>query len=277
MADKNIDQQIAELKKKISELEKEKSVKKADRKKTIDKRTKRKIGEGSKKVSDRLNIKLKDEATTKYKMIDDIKKSPLYGKTNRDDPARKFIAEHAKNQPKNAINPGQMIMFKYFQPKHEEELEYYDAAPCTIFFGTFNSKEGKRVLGFNIHYYPPKMRYQIIDKIFELFRPVYTKYFSEGNRRDIDSFDYQMLVKQLQRANLGFGVREYIPELIGDPMLIPANMWQVAVFTEGWFKKKTRQQIMNFWQKWLQGSKKNKPREQDTKYPKYKSRGQSKK
>lgn len=272
MADKDIELQIAELKKKIAELEKEKSIqKKAGKAK--DAKGKRKVGQGSRKVSDRLNIKLKQEVTPKYKMIDDIKKSPLYGKTNRDEPARQYITEHAKVQPKNAINPGQLIMFKYFTPKHEEELEYYDAAPCTIFFGTFNSKEGKRVLGFNIHYYPPKMRYQIMDKIFELYRPVYTKYFAEGNRKEIDAFDYQMLVKQLQRANLAFGVREYIPSLIGEPVMVPANMWQVAVFTEGWFKKKTRQQIMKFWEKWLNGTKRNKPSSDDTKHPKYKSRG----
>jgi hypothetical protein len=117
------------------------------------------------------------------------------------------------------------------------------------------------------------MRYQIMDKIFELYRPVYTKYFVEGNRKEIDAFDYQMLVKQLQRANLGFGVREYIPSLIGEPVMVPANMWQVAVFTEGWFKKKTRQQIMKFWEKWLNGTKRNNPAPDDTKHPKYKSRG----
>ena len=262
------DQEIAELKKRLAELEKDKKSEKSG---------KRRVGQGSKKIPDRLRIKLKEEVTPKYHMIDDIKKSPLYGMTKRDEPARKYIESHADIIPKHSINPGQLIIFKYFTPKHEDDLEYYDASPCTIFFGTFNSKEGKRVLGFNIHYYPPKMRYLIMDKIFELYRPIFSKYFSEPNRKEIDAFDYQMLVKQLQRANLGFGVREYIPSLIGEPRIIPTNMWQVAVFTEGWFKKKTRTQIMAFWNKWLNGTKRNRPNAgEGTKHPKYKSRGGSK-
>lgn len=276
MTEKERQHKLEELRRQIKELEKESTEKKSKEiksdKSAADSK-KRKVGQGSRKISDRTGIKLKPEAGPKFKMITEIKNSPLYGKNQRDPVARKYIEEHAERMPKNTINPGQMLMFKYFTPKNQEELEYYDASPCTIFFGVFNAKEGRRVLGFNIHYYPPKMRYQIIDKIFELFRPIYTKYFSEPNRKEIDAFEYQMLVKQLQRANLGFGVREYIPELIGDPNILPTNMWPVAVFTEGWFKKKTRAQIMNFWQKWLQGSKKNSPKEQDTKHPRYKSRG----
>ena len=64
-------------------------------------------------------------------------------------------------------------MFDYFEPATEEDLEYYDAMPCTIFFGIIKTEEGPRVMGFNNHYYPPKIRFK---KIFDLK----TKEFSQG-------------------------------------------------------------------------------------------------
>ena len=213
---------------------------------------------GKKTPGSKDNIKLKTSADRKYNLMDDIKDCPLYGKSlSRSDVAREFINENADKLSSSKIVPGQLIMFNYFEPKTKEELEYYDAGPCTIFFNVFNTSQGKRVLGFNIHYYPSKMRFQIMNKIFELFKPIYKKYFSDGPMKEVDAFDYRFLVDELNRANLGFGVREYIPELMADVKIINPNMWKVAVFTEGWFKKKTRAAIMKFWEKWLKGTKKS--------------------
>jgi hypothetical protein len=144
-----------------------------------------------------------------------------------------------------------MLVFEYFEPKTKDELEYYDARPCTIFFNIINTNEGKRVLGFNIHYFPPKMRYQILNTIFNIYKPIYTKYFKDGTKTAMDAFDYKYLIDSLQKAGLEFGVRMYIPNLIGKIYMIPPQMWSVAVFTEGWFKKQTRVAVMNHWRQWL--------------------------
>ena len=79
----------------------------------------------------------------------------------RDINSRKFIDENYDVKGKPAILPGQLIMFNYLEPATKEQLEYYDAMPCTIFFGIVKTKNGPRVIGFNIHYYPPKIRFQI--------------------------------------------------------------------------------------------------------------------
>ena len=115
----------------------------------------------------------------------------------------------------------------------------------------FQAKEGKRILGFNIHYYPRKVRFNIMDKIFEMYRPVYAKYFDTGLSTDLDAFDYRYLVDQLEEMGLGFGVRMYIPELASEPMIIKPEMWKTAVFTEGWFKKKTKAAIIQYWRNWV--------------------------
>lgn len=183
----------------------------------------------------------------KFDLLVEVKKSPLYKLSNRDKRARLVLEEDkkkAKLTSKQNIVPGQLVLFKYLNPKNMEELEYYDASPCTIFFGIFNSKQGRRVLGFNIHYFPPQLRYNIMSKIYEMYKPVYRKYFDTGVSRDLDAFDYSYLIDELSKHNLNFAVREYIPGLIGDTYIVPPKMWSVAMFTEGWFKKETRARIM---------------------------------
>lgn len=203
------------------------------------------------KMTGPAKIKVKNRVTTDYTIMDDIKSSPMYGKVNRDPFARQIIESNCQQAPRNRIVPGQLVLFEYFDPKTKNKLEYYDASPCTIFFGVFQSKQGRRILGFNIHYYPPKIRYAVMDKIFKIYRPVYTKYFTTGTTKEIDAFDYSYLMDAIKRHGLEFGVREYIPNLIGKTWMIPPNQWQVAVFTEGWFKKQTRAAIMKYWRKKL--------------------------
>ena len=207
------------------------------------KRGRSKVSDDSSKMS-KIDIK-------KFVLIDEIKKHPLYKVSNRDAKARSMIDEYKDEnksyiKSKNKIIPGQMVMFKYLNPKTLEELQYYDAAPCTIFFNVVNTEEGKRVLGFNLHYFPPQLRYIIINRIFEMYKPVYKKYFESGLNTDMDAFDYKYLIDELNRQNLGFAVRMYIPSLIGDTYIVPPKVWSTAMMTEGWFKKETRAAIMQY-------------------------------
>ena len=205
-------------------------------------------------------IKKQDKNFQLYKAIQGKKQknnegeSALY-KANvvaRDNRVRKFIDENAKTTNSQPIFPGQLVMFNYFQPKTEEQLEYYDAMPCTIFFGNIKSKEGPRVIGFNLHYYPPKIRFQVIDRIFEIFKPLYLESWNKSLNNEMPDFNYKMLMRQLQKAKLDFGIRQYIPQLMHKITPIAPMHWQKAVFTEGRFKKRTREQILNYWAKRLE-------------------------
>lgn len=186
-----------------------------------------------------------------FSLSKEIKNHPLYKVSNRDKKARAMIDEYKKKQKKkitskNFITPGQLVMFKYLNPKTKEELKYYDASPCTLFFNVVNTSEGKRVLGFNLHYFPPQLRYRILDQIYEMYRPIYRKYFETGVRKELDDFDYSFLTEELERHNLSFAVRMYIPSLIGDTYIVPPKLWPTAMMTEGWFKKVTRAAIMKY-------------------------------
>lgn len=165
----------------------------------------------------------------------------------RDINSRKYIAENIDIKGKNSILPGQLIMFDYFEPATKDKLEYYDAMPCTIFFGIVNTKNGKRVIGFNIHYYPPRIRFQLLSRIYEIFKPIYSKQFNTPLTDEMSYFNYKMLIDQLQKAKLDFGIREYIPMLMARVTPIPVSAWPKAVLTEGHFKKETREQILSYW------------------------------
>lgn len=165
----------------------------------------------------------------------------------RDASVRKFVQENVEQGKRNQIFPGQLIMFNYFNPMTGDKLDYYDAMPCTIFFGIVNTEDGKRVLGFNLHYYPPRIRYQLMDRIFEIFKSIYIDNWDDKLHSKISEFNYHMLLKQLQKAKLDFGVRMYVPQLMANIRPIPPMYWQKAVFTEGHFKKETRAQILSYW------------------------------
>lgn len=183
--------------------------------------------------------------------------------TRRDTLARKFIDENVQTTNTNPIFPGQLVMFNYFQPKTKEQLKYYDAMPCTIFFGIKKTDEGIRVIGFNIHYYPPRIRFQIMDRIFDIFKPLYLESWDKSLGSEMSDFNYKMLMRQLQKAKLDFGIRMYIPELIHKIMPIPPKYWQKAVFTEGKFKKQTRLQILNYWKNKAIGIEPKNKKDQD--------------
>lgn len=192
-----------------------------------------------------------------YSLIREIRKEKEYkhNTTQRDAAIRKYITNECEvTGPKNIMS-GQLVSFNYFEPKTKEELEYYDAMPVTIFFGVFNTDEGKRVIGFNIHYYPPRIRYQIMDRIMEIWKPMYLKVWDSGITHELQHFEYRWLMDQLEKVGLSFGVRMYIPSLIAQVRVIPPKMWSKAVFTEGVFKKRTRVAVLNYWKNFTRKTK----------------------
>lgn len=206
------------------------------------------------------NKNISNKAPKDFDMLKAIRAEKDY-KSNvkrRDINSRKYVDENYEVHGKSSIFPGQLIMFNYFEPKTKEQLQYYDAMPCTIFFGVVKTQNGPRVIGFNIHYYPPKIRFQLMNRIYEIFKPEYSKNFNKPLSSELSYFNYKMLTDQLQKAKLDFGIREYIPNLIGNVVPIPVSGWPKAVLTEGHFKKETREQILSYWKNKAEGIEKPK-------------------
>ena len=167
----------------------------------------------------------------------------------RDARSRKIINEHGQPQPPGKLIAGNLYLMEYFYPKTEEQLDYYDAMPCSIVFGKFKTKKGEpRVLTFNIHYLPPRVRFQVMNKVMEIYQNIYKGEWKSGLDKDLSFLQYHQLLYLLKKAKLEFAVHEYIPKLIGDCILVPPSLWHIAVFTEGRFKKQTRAAILKHWQ-----------------------------
>lgn len=202
-----------------------------------------------KKVKSKKQEKI--DLAKKYNLRKAIKNNPLYQQgQDRSQKAVKMIEESSTGLTKNKLLPGQLILFSYKTPKTKEQLDYYDANPCTIFFGLVNTSKGKRYLGFNIHYYPPNIRFNIMHKIYEAWKGVLATNFERGSKNQVSGFDYNALIASLKYNKLDFGLRMYIPELCYRPYLVAPKMWEIAVFTEGNFMKKTQEQIMKYWKKY---------------------------
>lgn len=193
---------------------------------------------------------LKNYPNRNYRLIKAIKKEKEYNQKphRRDKKIRQnFEKNYKTNINKKYIVPGQLIMFNYLLPKYKDELEYYDAMPMTIFFGVKQCPEGLRVIGFNLHYYPPKIRYTLMDTIFEIHKNAYLQSWDKPLTKEMPGFDYNMFIHRLRDAKLDFGIRMYDPELMREIRPLPPKAWSKAVFTEGKFMKRSRSAILNYW------------------------------
>lgn len=95
-----------------------------------------------------------------------------------------------------------------------------------------------------------------MNRILEIFKNIYKQDWN-GVNEEISYFDYHMLVYQLQKAKLDFGVRMYDPNLMTYIRPVPPKFWSKAVLTEGYFKKRTREAIMNYWKQRIENQQLN--------------------
>lgn len=65
-----------------------------------------------------------------------------------------------KQSNSGVFEVGKMYIFRY-DPKHKNTLKYYDTFPLVIVFKVM----GDRFLGINLHYLPPDLRIQLLNKI----------------------------------------------------------------------------------------------------------------
>ena len=194
-----------------------------------------------------------DDEIKRFSMISAIDNHPLAKKpTNmRSKIAYKEIMEHVNISPKYML-PGMIAVFGYRQPKMKNELLYYDATPCVIFFGITRTNEGTiREIGFNLHYFPPFTRARILEIVYSVFKQYYIKYFNEVPKRPNKMVNYNVLRKMLSRYGIEFGLRMYIPMLRSKTYILPTRLVPTAAYTEGHFNGATLGAIRKYWSKFL--------------------------
>ena len=181
-----------------------------------------------------------------------INNSPLL---NKPTPVRvKLAYSYIKRElhpTKKYLMPGQLVLFNYMQPKHKEDLQYYDRTPLTLFIGMIRTKDGNiRELGFNLHYYPPFARARMLIKVYDTFKPWFDKYFNKASDKPytIISQDRLTAICNINKS-IEFGLKMYVPTLRMQSYVIPTRLFATAVYTEGNFSKATVGQIHRFWRR----------------------------
>lgn len=192
-----------------------------------------------------------DDEIKDFRMDEAIQNNPLAKKPTimRSKLAYRELMKELKPTPKYLL-PGQIAMFGYRNPKYKEELEYYDATPCVIFFGITRTNDNTiREIGFNLHYYPPFARMRILNTVYEVFKSYFQKYFNEAPNRPNQFVNYNILKRMLRRQKIAFGLRMYIPVLRGTTYVIPTRLVPTLAYTEGHFSGATLSNIRKFWRK----------------------------
>lgn len=149
------------------------------------------------------------------------------------------------------ILPGQLSLFGYAQPKFAEDLEFYDMTPLVLSFGIFKTNDSTvREIGLNLHYYPPFARAKVLNRVYEVFKPYFDKQFNEEVHKPNQIISYNKLKSLIRRdAKIAFGVKEYIPVLRSNTIILPTRLFSTAFYTEGHFSKATMNEIFKFWRK----------------------------
>lgn len=151
---------------------------------------------------------------------------------------------------KKYLLPGEMCVFSYSAPKGAAELEYYDATPFVLFFGITRLTDGNiREIGFNLHYYPPFARQQILNTVYEVFKSYYIKYFNDQPHKANTFINYNLLKRMLRNQKISFGLRMYVPSLRGTTWTLPTKMVPIAAMTEGHFNGATFANVQRFWRR----------------------------
>lgn len=147
--------------------------------------------------------------------------------------------------------PGQIVLFNYKQPKFAEDLQYYDATPLTLFFGITRTKDNTiREIGFNLHYYPPFARLNVLNTIYTIFKRHFDDVFNEASDKPYPIISYNKLMAIIKRnAKIAFGVRMYVPVLRGNSYVLPTRLLPISFYTEGHFAKATLFEIQRFWRR----------------------------
>jgi len=132
--------------------------------------------------------------------------------------------------------PGRMFMFTY-DPKYRETLPYYDTFPLILMV----EPADKGFYGLNLHYIPPMVRAQLLDKLMET---------ANNTRFDATTklkINYNLLSSVRNYREFEPCFKHYLTRhLTSRVVQINPSEWDIAIFlpTEQ-FQKKTKQYVWN--------------------------------
>lgn len=208
-----------------------------------------------------------------YDLWEDINNCDIAKSSNPQDAARAWMRGYASNKDnligRKPMQPSQMYMFHYREPKYKDELDWYDENPLIISLGNTIvkgghispdgtvSKGGVREVGINIHHLPARIARLVVYRIFYLYKVHYLKNMHKDKPIAFD-LDWQAIKTYCDDLGVGFAVRMYIPELRAkeSTVMIAMEDWAKAVwYPSSGFAKKTPAEIERLWLEYVRTGK----------------------
>lgn len=116
--------------------------------------------------------------------------------------------------------PGRMYMY-FYDPKHKEDLPYYDKFPLTLMVGP--AQDG--FYGLNLHYIHPMTRAVLMDKLMNVAT---NRSYNENTRLRIN---YEILSAAKQYREFKPCFKHYLTKHLKSKIVfVPASEWDVALF-----------------------------------------------
>lgn len=148
-----------------------------------------------------------------------------------------FMGANIDNQ-KQSILPGQMICYMY-DPKTKDKLPYYDNFPMVLPFAVSPT----HFTGLNIHYLPPKIRAQLLNKLMV---------YATNDKLQVNSrlrLSWDLLKNAARFPEVSASVKQYLFSHVKSNFVrLPPKEWEYAIWLPlEKFKKASNEQVWNGW------------------------------
>ena len=131
------------------------------------------------------------------------------------------------------LQPGKIYIFKYL-PTNGDRYAYWDMHPIVFALGKMPASQGFMNVGINISWYPPAARKYIIEKIRQIYKPMYDSAIKKAGMKAKDQksveIDLYALKTALDQYGLSFAIRNYLPGNVKSPKVcIAYEHWDKAI------------------------------------------------
>lgn len=131
---------------------------------------------------------------------------------------------------KGIMESGKLYYFNYPNPKHRKKLAYWDAQPLVLCIGHYKSKVGDIIeVGINLHHLPPKVRKQVLVKVFDMYNRRYKGQMYRAKQAEVE-LEWKALAQPLLQYGAAFAIRSYIPKRRKKPVEFKYEDWDLAVY-----------------------------------------------
>jgi hypothetical protein len=139
----------------------------------------------------------------------------------------KKVRDRSIVSTRNPFKAGMIYVFRYEKPKHVETLPWWDKNPVVL---ALDQTEQKNDCGINLNLLPPDVKEDLLDLIYERMKGMIKSQTSGKTSYNAATqgpirLDYKSAKKFLKQYGFDFAIRQYIPNLKANQMVVSFENW----------------------------------------------------